>query len=514
MAHWAKLRLISGSVMSQHQIKHRTDIGWQDDNVHVQAMRQPFVRRVRRVLRVGKMPAFADLISEQRTRANIDTRSYYTYPLLFYTLFPELSLAQLRTLSLIGAYLFDYILSLDRLMDHRDTGDAGNVFVGSLLQQEALALLHALFPLNSPFWNHFREYFEHFIQSSLQERIRHHYLVNAYTREEMAFIYAGKPAVGKVCIAAMATLSARPELIPTLVNSHDTFYVGFQILDDLHDWRLDYHNHHYSYPLTLAFTEAGWTQRIESESRPEAAEVGCLLQRLAIPERLCALAIEYLDRAEGMLDKEMDKGSWAAAIQKTRQRIENFIFQLEPLPPTAATAKPTTLHWEEVLLATELPLPVSPTWLAWLDPERKPRPLPAAVSQTQAAHLRQLAGAADLGTAISQLGLAMHHSQQAHPQVEMLGHLGLLPAEWRWCCDNDAWLKAILSLTVTEPGQLWQSPVQAVPEEQPFSAWAPPAIGRYLGYRLVEDYQTHYNRPLADVTADDVLRYYHYQLIA
>ena len=499
-------------MMSQRQTKRRIDVGWQDDNAHVQAARQPFVRHARRILRVGEMPAFADLISTQRMRANVDTRGYYTYPLLFYTLFPDLSLAQLRALSLIGSYLFDYILSLDRLMDHRDAGDVGNVLVGSLLQQQALSLLYSLFPFDSPFWPYLQTYFEHFIQASLQERIRHHHLVTTYTEEELAFIYAGKPAVGKVCIAAMATLSARPDLIPALVNSHDTFYVGFQLLDDLQDWRLDYHNHHYSYPLTLAFTEADWCRRVESETRPSIEEVGRLLQQLTIPERMCTVAVKYLDRAEDLISLEMDSGSWVAAIQKTRQRIEEFTFQLEPKPPLTADETAITLDWSQELADGNMPLPISPTWPPWLDPQRMPVPLPPPVNQVQTDYLCKQEGAKNLGAAVSQLGLAIHHSQQAHAQYEWERHLGLSSAEWTWCHYNDAWLKTILSLSMAEPALLWQPSATAPGGMLP--PWAPLAIGRYLGYRLVQDYRTHYPMSLADVTAADVLRHYRYQLVA
>ncbi len=72
----------------------------------------------------------------------------------------------------------------------------------------------------------------------LQERVRHYGLLTPYSEAELQFIYSGKPAIGKACIAALALLGGRKDLIAPLTTSHDHFHVAYQLIDDLQDWRL------------------------------------------------------------------------------------------------------------------------------------------------------------------------------------------------------------------------------------------------------------------------------------
>src|SRR5436853_5852576 len=205
--------------------------GWRDENVRVQDARRPFNRRMKQILQVEGMPAISDLPSERRMKAGIDTLGYYTYPLLFYTVFPRVSLTQLRSLSLCGSYLFDYILCFDKILDHPSTCDVGSTLLSELLHREAMSILYQLFPANNVFWTYFDSYYSHFVQAVMRERANHQCLVRPYTEDELQFVYSGKSAIAKACIAALALLDGSEDEIAALSLSHDAFYVGFQLFD-------------------------------------------------------------------------------------------------------------------------------------------------------------------------------------------------------------------------------------------------------------------------------------------
>lgn len=228
-------------------------VGWRGDSALVAEARRPLRRRVARLLQVDGLPATVGLPSERRIAAGVDPRIFHTYPLLFHTVFPDVSLAQLRALSVSGSHLFDYVLTLDEVLDRPASCSGGSLLLGSVLQREALHGLYALLPPASPFWGHFDRYFEHFCQAVLREEARHRGLVQPYSRGELELVYSGKSAIAKACLAALAVLGGDERPLPRLEASHDSYYVAFQLADDLADWQIDYARGHYSYPLTVAF---------------------------------------------------------------------------------------------------------------------------------------------------------------------------------------------------------------------------------------------------------------------
>ncbi|MEU3573408.1 class 1 isoprenoid biosynthesis enzyme [Kitasatospora sp. NPDC036755] len=466
-------------------------VGWRGDNAVVEEARRPLRRRVARLLQVDGLPATAGLPSERRIATGVDPRVFYTYPLLFYTAFPRVSLAQLRALSVSGSYLFDYVLALDEVLDRPSARTGGGLLLGGLLQREALHGLYALLPPASPFWDHFDRYFGHFCQAVLREEARHRGLLQPYSTDELELVYAGKSAIAKGCLAALAVLGGDERPLAGLEASHDAHYVAFQLADDLADWRIDYRRGHYSYPLTVAFLRAGWQQRVESAARPPVSEVAELLAREGVVEEVRALALDHLDRAEGAADR-VPEGSWHAAIRTTRQRIAgpSLGLDLPTVPPAtaphgapagpAAEAGAASWRGDRRTPAT----PVAASWRPWLDAHREPRTPGPAVLAEQFRSLAAAGPARTTGEALCQVGLAIAASRRALPQYGLAEHLGLSAAELDWLDQHRPWLDGLLALGLDEPPEPWRpgrpEPSGGVP------GWVPPAVGRYLGHRLVK----------------------------
>jgi hypothetical protein len=481
--------------------------GWSGDGQHVRDMRRPLVRRAATMLRVDGAPAIAGAPSELRLRAGIDTSGYYTYPLLFYAAFPDVSLAELRALSLCGSYLFDYVLSIDKLLDQQTGCDGGGLLLAGLLQGEALAILHGLFPAHSTFWTYYEAYYGHFARAVLGERARHHCLVRPYSGEELGFIYSGKPAMAKACIAALALLQGDERPIESLARSHDAFYVAFQLLDDAQDWRIDYCRRHFTYLLTRAFAAAGWERRVESDRPPAPFEVGELLERSGVVDESLATALRYLDQAEATLELG-PPGSWAAAIEQTRARIKGFRFRALELPQMNACPEPSAGSSER---AAAVAAPISRSWLTWLDHRRPPAIRAAAILAEQDRLLRGASVGRTLGQAACQVGLAIHRSLDALPQHDLAAHLGLSDGELGWCRRNEAWLRALLALSADEPVRQW-APADASTHSS-LGGWAPVGAVRYLGHRLVADYAVAHSG-VDGASADAVLAHYRAHMVA
>ena len=475
--------------------------GWRDENIRVQDARRPFIRQTREALQVDGLPTFDELPSERRRASGIDTLSYYTYPLLFYELFPRVSLAQLRALSVCGSYLFDYALCLDRLIDHAARSDLGVLLLSQRLHREALGQLARLFEPDHRFWGYFDRYTAELMQAALCERARHCHLVTPYRKRDLEQMAAGKAALAKICLAALTLLDGSEPALARLAASHDTFYVGFQLFDDLQDWRLDYQSRHYTYPLTEVLLRAGLRERAESAERPPAEEVGELLHSTGVLEECRALALEYLVRAEGYLEK-MDDGSWARAISQTRGRINAF--QLDLAAPQEPPAPPAPQSWDTS--GTAVATPIAAAWRPWLDPTRTPLVQDQRLLEVQRQHLRGAEPATTLGLAVCQVGLAISASLERYPETDPALHLGVRPAELVWCQANDGWLEALLALALDQPAERWAPPADAGAP----AGWLSPAIGRFLGYHLVQSYRTGQGSP---PSAQAVLNDYRRKLI-
>ena len=460
--------------------------GWRDENIRVQDARRTFIRQAREALQVDGLPTFDCLPSERRGASGIDTLSYYTYPLLFYGLFPRVSLAQLRALSVCGSYLFDYALSLDRLIDHPARSDLGALLLSQRLHREALGRLGHLFGPGHAFWGYFDRYTAELMQAALRERARHCSLVTPYRRSDLEQIYAGKAALAKVCLAALALLDGSEPTLERLAASHDAFYVGFQLFDDLQDWRLDYQSRRYSYPLTEVLLRAGLRERAESAERPPAEEVGELLRSSDVLEECRALALEYLARAEGSLET-MGDGSWARAIRQTGERIRAF--RLDHTEPQEQPGPPPGPAWDA--LGTPVATPIAARWRPWLDPARAPLIHNPRLLAAQRQYLERAEPAATLGLAVCQVGLAIDASLERYPDIDPAQHLGVRPAELVWCRSNDGWLEALLALALDQPAESWAS----APDSRGAEGWLSPAVGRFLGYHLVQSYRAERGSP-------------------
>ncbi len=262
--------------------------------------------------------------------------------------------------------------------------------------------------------------------------------------------------------------------------------------------------------LTRAFQLAGWERPLEAGDGPSVSDVGDLLSRSGVVEEVRALALTFFNRAESTVD-DMAQGSWLAAIRHTRERVASF--QFHPAAEAAPAHQPRpagagSSFWNGT---PGIVVPVARAWRAWLDRTREPRVAAASLVAEQQRVLHESGAASTVGTALCQVGLAIHASMRRFPEQDLAAHVGMSAGELEWCRRNDTWLKALLALSIDYPPELW-TVADPVPPG-PFVGWVPPAVGRYLGYRMVA-YCARAVPGAAQPTVSTVLEHHRRHLVA
>lgn len=247
---------------------------------------------------------------------------YLRFPYLFYELFSDVKLEQYDVLALSQILYLNYMLLVDRLMDGKLSLEPGIAFWFASLHEKVIALLAALFPQDSPFWQYFERCRRENAEALMLERIKHSYRVSPYSEEETIAILAGKSAMAKAGIAALAFLTRR-DIPEDLIASCEAFHVGFQFVDNLQDWRNDYRDHLYSPLLTKVLLDHQLADQAEGSNRLDVNIVGSLIYTHSYAQETLEQAADYYRLALNYV-REANCPAWQNAIQLMLQRCQEF----------------------------------------------------------------------------------------------------------------------------------------------------------------------------------------------
>jgi hypothetical protein len=118
-----------------------------------------------------------------------------------------------------------------------------------------------LFPADHPFWGRFEEYWQEYLEALAREKLRH---ARPRSYDDDDFLWLGRKfSPIKICAAGMVFAARRPGALARLEAALETFHVGYQLLDDLRDWREDLRHESWTWPLTLARREVAGSSRAE-----------------------------------------------------------------------------------------------------------------------------------------------------------------------------------------------------------------------------------------------------------
>ncbi|HWQ18276.1 MAG TPA: hypothetical protein VN455_00740 [Methanotrichaceae archaeon] len=251
---------------------------------------------------------------------------YCIYPWLFSEVFPGIGREQLDELCVVAQLGAESLIQMDRVIDGHLSPTSEVVLAMVLLGgqyklAESIRRLAKIIDGKSPFWSRFDDLFIEYIHMTLEEKAMRSPEVP--TLDEIERLGSGKAALSKTITAAMAEISGRKDLLPALDRSQDLFSTGYQLYDDVMDWRWDYENGQSSYLLKRAFKELGIGDEIAQGKAMDSKELGKRLYSTDIVPDTLDIASDYISRAEETAIR-IGCSRWVSWTRLKRKRVEKL----------------------------------------------------------------------------------------------------------------------------------------------------------------------------------------------
>lgn len=160
---------------------------------------------------------------------------YERYPALFHDYYPTIRSQIVAQLSEAGFAFYKSVLELDAIIDNQETY---RIFSVLELQESAIKKLSLVFPEDSHFWKLWQQRKTEYKEAiALEKELHYHFCDKKYCE-----VADKKSAFGKVAIDSLYVISEEKDtsLYKNLLQSHQYFSLGFQIYDDVIDFREDF----------------------------------------------------------------------------------------------------------------------------------------------------------------------------------------------------------------------------------------------------------------------------------
>lgn len=250
------------------------------------------------------MEVIGEILDEDFIASN---PSYYLYyPYLFRNYFQVKDKETIDLLSISGFLYYKAIILIDDIFDNKNSKDNfQKFFIANICQEETIKILSSFFSASSEFWKIWNvrklEYAKAYKLDKNPDGIRE------FSDFEVLADY--KSAFGKVAIDCLFHLSEKKnKLVYTaLLDSHKSFYVAFQIMDDIMDYTEDFKNGQSNISRQeLAKALHGENDSIENYTLEEQKK---LVYLKGVAENLYDKATKYLDRSLECQSGLKDNGS-------------------------------------------------------------------------------------------------------------------------------------------------------------------------------------------------------------
>lgn len=258
---------------------------------------------------------------------------YLAYPLIFCKPFNYFDNSTLSALCIAGFLYYKSILYLDQIIDDVRLNKFKKInylIFNSICQEESLKLLTKLFDNNSIFWNIWNKRKEEYF-ISIEQNIQ----IKIFSFDDFVAFCDNKTSFGKIAIDAINILSdnRNADLYNRLLDSHKYFYTGFQILDDIEDFRLDYSNKQFN--IAHFELEKNFNSNNLSYKDTEIETLTKYLYINGIATFLLEKCIYYLNLSIESL-KEIDIPLWLKTVNKKlseakskKQSIDTYLKTLQ-----------------------------------------------------------------------------------------------------------------------------------------------------------------------------------------
>jgi hypothetical protein len=243
---------------------------------------------------------------------------YYTYyPRLFYKYFNDININVVDSLSEAGYCYYQSILLMDSIIDNKKFSDFPLI---SILQEETIKILTFLYGRDAKFWKYWnlrkQEYMIAIqIEKTLQTQKNPDW-------EDYKNLADKKSAFGKIAIDSLYLLSDKKNktLYKALLKSHYYFSIGFQLYDDLKDFKEDFENKQFNW------AHHQLSRKTDLIQLPNDV---CLLNKLLYTK---GIAFEIMNKSILAFQKAIDvlkpfpvQSEWMETIEQMKNTISNYL---------------------------------------------------------------------------------------------------------------------------------------------------------------------------------------------
>lgn len=263
--------------------------------------------------------------------------NYFFYPWLFEDVFPGLKRETLDQLCIIAQLYAEAVIQIDKVIDYQlwNTSEVMKTLVIVSSQHKfasGIQRLSWLFGSDSPFWATYNRLLNDYVCQIFEEKTCKS--LDVPSQSDMERHARNKVALTKILTAAMAELTGKKDVLPALEASQDLFSIGYQLYDDVKDWRIDYQNRQYSYFLKVAFESFDYQGRIADNDFPD---INYLNRQLYISNFILSmlqLAADYMERAKEAVDG-VNCPKWIQWIEVHQSHIQILKSDLSDLQDRA-----------------------------------------------------------------------------------------------------------------------------------------------------------------------------------
>jgi hypothetical protein len=270
---------------------------------------------------------FREVVASTGYTVAADPSLYGIYPYLFTGLAREMPDEILLDLCHFCRAYASYSIWMDKVMDQQVEVSASLLLAARRAHEEALRLVLRLSEARPELWLAFTRYREENDRAILAEASLSLDHIKSIPLERYREIGAGKVAVAKVSLTALALFTGRSDWIPRLEQMHDLQAQGLQLADDVQDWKEDLRAGRPSYPLALFFrTYPGpifENQTISSGLRMSILSSDCFDRSLALAEECFTASLAVA--------QSLDCTGWANLVRLNLERVSKFRKELAVL---------------------------------------------------------------------------------------------------------------------------------------------------------------------------------------
>ncbi len=238
--------------------------------------------------------------------------------------FPQISAAQLESLSLSSYLYFRFFLSFDQLIDTSHFS-LGEMRLGFEFYEKAMRGLAALYPDDSMFWEQFSTLKSRYFNSVISEK------KGSLKKEEMTpelfqEIAIGKSAMSLAAVDSLACLAGSTAMQAELIDCISQLHIGLQYMDDIDDFKLDFKEGQWTYPMSL--TQIYLKQNGIVTQDP--ALLHTYLYVSGIAQKNLGLAIKHFEKSS-LIAYSVGLSSFASFLQKQISSCQSHLQEVEDL---------------------------------------------------------------------------------------------------------------------------------------------------------------------------------------